>query len=101
MSRKANSLISSQTNKQEAHRSPPRANRSMKTAASHLLIGLLGVTGLVFSLLSMRKDNRPRIYWFTLAIVCLLAVVLFADNLEKVRALEKISRRVEAMMLGF
>jgi hypothetical protein len=71
------------------------------TAASYLVIGLFGVTGLVFSLFSMGKDNRRRIYWFTLAIICLCVAVLFADNLEKVRALEIISRRVQAMVLGF
>jgi hypothetical protein len=49
----------------------------MKTAASYLLIGLLGVTAFVFSLISMRKENRWRIFWFTLAIACLWAVVLF------------------------
>jgi hypothetical protein len=57
------------------------------TAASYLLIGFIGITGLVFSLLSMRKDNRRRIYWFTLAVVCLCAVVLFADSLEKVQSI--------------
>ena len=41
------------------------------------------------------------LFWFVLAIVCLCAVVLFADNLERVRALETISRGVEAMVLGF
>jgi cytochrome c oxidase assembly factor CtaG len=76
------------------------------TTASYLLIGLLGVTGLVFSLVSMRKENQSGqplkgIFWFTLTIVCLCLVVLFADYLEKVRALEMISRRVEAIILRF
>jgi succinate-acetate transporter protein len=75
-------------------------------AASYLLIGLLGVAVFVFSLVSMRKENQfghplRGIFWFTLAIVCICAVVLFADNLEKVRALETISRSVEAMIRGF
>ena len=52
------------------------------TAASYLVIGLLGVTGLVFSLVSTREENRRRIIWFTLVIVCLCAVVLFAENVE-------------------
>ena len=78
----------------------------MKTATSYFLIGLLGVTGFVFSLLSMRKENQSGhplrgVVWFTFAIVCLCAMVLFADYLEKVRALEIISRRVQAMILGF
>jgi hypothetical protein len=76
------------------------------TAASHLLIGLLGLTVWVVSLVLMRKENQfghplRGIFWFTLAIVCLCAVVLFADNLERIRALEIISRRVQAMILGF
>ena len=76
------------------------------TAVSYLLIGFLGVTGFVLSLLLMRKENqsgRPlrSILWFTLAIVCICAMVLFADHLEKVRELEIISRRVEALILGF
>jgi hypothetical protein len=75
-------------------------------AASYLLIGLLGVAVFAFSLVSMRKENQfghplRGIFWFTLAIVCICAVVLFADNLEKVRALETISRSVEAMILRF
>jgi cytochrome c oxidase assembly factor CtaG len=73
----------------------------VKTAASYLLLGLLGVTGFIFSLVSIRKENRRRVFWFTLAIVCLCAVVLSADNLEKVRELELITRRVKAMILGF
>lgn len=74
------------------------------TAASHLIIGLLGLTVWVVSLVSMRKENQfghpvRGIFWFTVAIVCLCAVVLFADNLERFRALEMISRRVHAMIL--
>ena len=76
------------------------------TAASHLLIGLLGLTVWVVSLVSMRKENQfgqplRGLFWFTLAIVCLCAVVLCADNLERVRALEMISRWVQPMVLGF
>ena len=72
----------------------------MKTAASYLLLGLLGVTGFIFTLVSIRKENRRAIFWFTLAIMCLCAMVLFADYLEEVRALERISRQVEAMIRG-
>jgi hypothetical protein len=76
------------------------------TAASYLLIGLLGLTVWVVSLVSMRKENQfghplRGIFWFTLAIVCLCAVVLFADNLERVRALEMISRKVGSALRGF
>ena len=76
------------------------------TAASYLLIGLLRVTLFIFSLVSMRKENQfghplKGVFGFTLAIICLCAIVLLADYLEKARALETISRRVEAMILGF
>jgi hypothetical protein len=75
------------------------------TAASHLLLGLVGVTAFIFSLISMRKENQfghpLRGIWFTLAIFCLCAVVLLGNHLEKARALETISRRVEAIILGF
>lgn len=78
----------------------------MKTAASYLLLGLLGVIGFLFSLVSMRRQNQfghpaSGIIWFTLAIVCFCAMIPFADYLEEVNALERISRRVEAMILGF
>jgi hypothetical protein len=73
----------------------------MKTAGSYLLLGIIGLTGFVFSLVSMRKENRRGIFWCTLAIVGLCVVVLFADNLEKIGELEIISRRVKAMILGF
>jgi hypothetical protein len=74
-------------------------------AASYLLIGLFGTIAFIFALVSMRKENPvghpPRgILWFTLAVVCLCAVVLFADYLETLRALETISHRVEAMIRG-
>jgi hypothetical protein len=54
----------------------------------------------------MRKKNQPGpplkgIFWFSLAIVCLCSVVLFADYLEKVGGLEIISCHVEAMIVGF
>jgi hypothetical protein len=76
------------------------------TAASYLLLGLLGVTVFVFSLVSMRKENQfghplKGVIWLSLAIICLCAMVLLGDHLEKARALETISRRVEAMILGF
>jgi len=75
------------------------------TAASYLLLGLLGATAFIFSLVSMRKENQfgrpPRgIFWFIIAINCLCAIVLFADYLETLRAVEKISHRVEAMIRG-
>jgi len=71
----------------------------------YLLLGLLGAAGVIFSLVSLRRTNRcgrpPRtIFWFTMAIICLGAIVLFADYLETLRVLEKISNRVEAMIRG-
>jgi cytochrome c oxidase assembly factor CtaG len=76
------------------------------TAASHLIMGILGLTVWVVSLVSMRKENQfghpmRGIFWFTLAIVCLCAVVLFGGNLERIRSLEMISRRIQATALGF
>jgi hypothetical protein len=57
-------------------------------------------------LVSIWKEARfgwpfSGVIWFTVVMACLIAMVLFADSLEKVRALEIISRRVEAMILGF
>jgi multisubunit Na+/H+ antiporter MnhB subunit len=75
------------------------------TAASYLLLGLLGATGVILSLVSMRKKNargRPArgIFWVLLGIIGLGAIVLFADYLETLRALETISNRVEVMIRG-
>jgi amino acid permease len=75
------------------------------TAASYLLLGLLGATGFIFSLVSMRKEHQSGrssrgIFWFIIAIICLGAIVLFADSLETLRALETISNRVEVMIRG-
>jgi hypothetical protein len=79
-------------------------------AASHLLIGLLGATGLVLSLVSIWKANQfshrlrgsmKSVVWSALAIVCLCAIVLFANSVETVRAFEIISHRVQAVIRGF
>lgn len=77
----------------------------MKTAASHLILGILWMAVFILSLVSMRRENQLghpllAVFWFTLVIVCLSTVVLFADNLEHVRELEIISRHVKAMILG-
>jgi uncharacterized membrane protein SirB2 len=74
-------------------------------AASYLLIGLFGTIAFIFVLGSLRKKKQVGhplrgILWFTLAVVCLCAVVLFADYLETLRVLETISHRVEAMISG-
>jgi hypothetical protein len=80
------------------------------SAASHLLIGLLGATGLVLSLVSIWKVNQfshrltgsmKGVVWSALAIVCLCVIVLFANSLETVRVFEIISHRVQAVIRGF
>ena len=78
----------------------------MKTAANYLFLGILWIAVFIFSLVSMRRENQlghplRGIFWFTLTIVCLCVLVLFADKLEKIGELEIISRRVKAMILGF
>ena len=75
-------------------------------ALSLWLIVILGLTCVIFALVSMWKEARfgwplSGVIWFTVVMACLIAMVLFADSLEKVRSLEIISRRVEAMILGF
>jgi len=75
------------------------------TAASYLVLGFLGATGFIFSLVSLRKEHQfgrasRSIFWFIIAIICLGAIVLFADYLETLRVLETISNRVEAMIRG-
>jgi hypothetical protein len=41
------------------------------------------------------------VVWSTLAILCLCAIVLFANSLETVRAFQIISQHVEAVIRGF
>ena len=72
-------------------------------ALSLLLIVFLGLTCVVFSLVSMWKENRfgwplRGIIWFTVAIVGSCAVIaLLAGYVQKARSLEKVSHRVEAV----
>ena len=72
-------------------------------ALSLWLIVLLGVTCVVFSLVSMWKENRfgsplRGIIWFTVAIAGSCAVIaLLAGYVQKARSLEKVSHRVEAV----
>jgi hypothetical protein len=73
------------------------------SAASYLFTGLLGVTLFVFSLVSMRKVNQfghplKGIFWFTLAVLCLCAMVLLAEYLEKARAFDRVSHRIDAAL---
>jgi cytochrome c oxidase assembly factor CtaG len=72
-------------------------------ALSLLLIVFLGITLVVFALVSMWKENRfgwplRGIIWFTIAIVGSCAVIaLLAGYVQKASSLEKVSRRVEAV----
>jgi len=72
-------------------------------ALSLLLIVFLGLTCVVYSLVSMWKENRfgwplRGIVWFTVAIVGSCAVIaLLAGYVQKARSLEKVSHRVEAV----
>ncbi len=70
------------------------------------MIVFLGVVGVVYSLVSMWKENRlgwPHrgIIWFTVAIVGFCAAIaLIAGYVQKARSLEKVSHRVEAVTFG-
>jgi uncharacterized membrane protein len=81
-------------------------NELTMTASSHLLIGLLGITGFILGLVSIWKENQLRnplsaIGWSALGIVCLCAMVLYANSMETLRAFEIVSHRVAAMMRQF
>ena len=75
-------------------------------ALSLLVITLLAVTFVVFTLVSMWKENRfgwplRGIIWFTVAIVGSCAVIaLLAGYVQKARSLEKVSHREEAVTFG-
>jgi hypothetical protein len=74
-------------------------------ALSLLLIVFLGLTCVVYSLVSMWKENRfgwplRGIIWFTVAIVGSCAVIaLLAGYVQKARSLEKVTHRVDAITL--
>ena len=66
------------------------------------LIVFLGLTCVVFALISMWKENRfgrplKGIIWFTFAIIVSCAIALLAGYVQKARSLEKVTNRVEAM----
>ena len=75
-------------------------------ALSLLLIVFLGLTCVVYSLVSMWKENRfgwplRGIIWFYLAIVGSCAVIaLLAGYAQKARSIEKVTHRVEAVTFG-
>ena len=72
-------------------------------ALSLWLILILGLTCIVYLLVSMWKENRfgwplRGIIWFTVAIIGSCAVIaLLAGYVQKARSLEKVSHRVEAV----
>ena len=72
-------------------------------ALSLWLIVVLGLTCVVYSLVSMWKENRfgwplRGIIWFSLAIIGSCVVIgLLAGYVQKARSLEKVSHRVEAV----
>ena len=66
------------------------------------MIVFLGLTCVVYSLVSMWKENRlgwplKGIIWFTFAIIVSCAIALLASYVQKARSLEKVSRSVEAV----
>jgi hypothetical protein len=81
-------------------------NELTMTATSHLLIGLLGITGFTLGLVSIWKENQFRnplraIGWSALGIICLCAIILYGNSLETLRAFEIVSHRVAAVMRQF
>lgn len=80
------------------------------TSASHILIGLLGATGLVLSVVSICKASQfslrlrnsvKSVLWSALAIICLCAIILFANSVETVRAFQIISHHVQIVIRKF
>ena len=71
-------------------------------ALSLWMIVFLGLACVVYSLVSMWKENRfgwplRGIIWFTVAIIGSCAVIaLLAGYVQKTRSLEKVSQRVGA-----
>ena len=69
-------------------------------ALSLWMIVFLGVTCVVYALVSMCKENRfgrplKGIIWFTFAIIVSCAIALLAGYMQKARS-HKVSHRVEA-----
>jgi len=66
------------------------------------LIAFLGLTCVVYALVSMGKENRfgrplKGIIWFTFAVIVSCAIALLAGYVQKARSLEKITHRVETV----
>ena len=75
-------------------------------ALSLWLIVVLGITLVVFALVSMWKENRfgwplRGIIWFAVAIVGSCAIIgLLAGYEQTARSLEKVSHRMQAVPFG-
>jgi small-conductance mechanosensitive channel len=80
---------------------PPLQTHLTIMALSLWLIVFLGITCVVFALISMWKENRfgwplRGIIWFYLAIIGSCAVIaLLAGYVQKARSLERVSHGVE------
>jgi hypothetical protein len=75
-------------------------------ALSLWMIAFLGLTCVVYALVSMSKENRfgrplKGIIWFTFAIIVSCAIALLAGYVEKDRSLEKVYHRVETVEFRF
>jgi hypothetical protein len=76
-------------------------------ALSYGLVGLLGITLLALSLISIRKGESSGratygIAWFAVAIISSVAVIaLLAGYVQKARSLERATHRVEAVAFDF
>jgi hypothetical protein len=71
-------------------------------ALSLWMIVFLGLTCVVYALVSMCKENRfgrplKGIIWFTFAIIVSCAIALLAGYVQRARSLEKVTQRVEAV----
>jgi cytochrome c oxidase assembly factor CtaG len=66
-------------------------------ALSHLLIVFLGVIIVVFTLVSMWKENR---FGWPLRGIIWFPVALLAGYVQKARSLENVSHRVKAVTFG-
>jgi uncharacterized membrane protein len=78
---------------------PPLQPELTIIALSLWLIVFLGVTCVVYALVSMIKENRfgralKGIIWFTFAIIVSCAIALLAGYVQKARSLEKVSIHV-------
>jgi len=71
-------------------------------ALSLWMIVILGLTCVVYALVSMSKENRfgwplRGIIWFTFAIIVSCAIALLAGYVQKARSSQKVSQQIEAV----